>query len=154
MQYCYEHLSREVEDLEKEFPNSEEVKTFVSTLVPLLSQAMNLRTQDLSDKEFYRQASRVKSQILVVVNSPTKHPGIQHIQDIFREHTDRMYHWAANRRVPAENNLAERDLRPTVIARKVSFGSASDTRLKATGLFPWLTSKTTYDYIGYLYSHS
>ena len=35
-------------------------------------------------------------------------------------------HWAENRDVPAENNLAERDLRPTVIAIKVSFGSQSD----------------------------
>ncbi len=31
-----------------------------------------------------------------------------------------------DRRVPADNNHAERDLRPTVIARKVSFGSSSD----------------------------
>ncbi|MFB3902927.1 MAG: transposase [Acidobacteriota bacterium] len=30
------------------------------------------------------------------------------------------------RRVPAHNNRAERELRPTVIARKVSFGSSSD----------------------------
>lgn len=28
--------------------------------------------------------------------------------------------------MPAENNLAERELRPLVIARKVSFGSQSD----------------------------
>ena len=28
--------------------------------------------------------------------------------------------------MPADNNLAERDLRPSVIARKVSFGSQSD----------------------------
>ena len=28
--------------------------------------------------------------------------------------------------MPADNNRAERDLRPTVIARKVSFGSSSD----------------------------
>ena len=31
-----------------------------------------------------------------------------------------------DRRVPTDNNRAERDLRPTVIARKVSFGSGSD----------------------------
>ena len=134
IQYCYEHLQREVEDLEKEFPDSEEVKTFVSTLVPLLSLAMNLRTQDISDTEFYRQASRVKSKILLAVNSPANHPGIQHIQDIFREHTDRMYHWATDRQIPAENNLAERDLRPTVIARKVSFGSASDAGAHTRGV--------------------
>jgi len=33
-----------------------------------------------------------------------------------------MFHWVEDPRVPAENNLAERQLRLTVIARKVSFG--------------------------------
>ncbi len=37
-----------------------------------------------------------------------------------------MYHWAGDRTIPADNNLAERELRPLVIARKVSFGSQSD----------------------------
>jgi transposase len=32
--------------------------------------------------------------------------------------------------VPADNNRAERELRPTVIARKVSFGSGSDAGAK------------------------
>jgi len=54
------------------------------------------------------------------------HLGIRRIQDIFQDHASRLYHWVDNRQVPAENNLAERDLRPTVIARKVSFGSVSD----------------------------
>lgn len=39
IQYCYAHLLREVEDLEKEFPDSTEVKAFVSTMAPLLSLA-------------------------------------------------------------------------------------------------------------------
>ena len=34
----------------------------------------------------------------------------------------RLYHWADDRNVPADNNLAEQDLRPLVIARKISFG--------------------------------
>jgi hypothetical protein len=37
-----------------------------------------------------------------------------------------MYHWTDDPAVPAENNLAERELRPLVVARKVSFGSQSD----------------------------
>ena len=45
-----------------------------------------------------------------------------------------MYHWAADRRVPADNNLAERDLRPTVVARKVSFGSQSDAGAETRGI--------------------
>jgi transposase len=55
------------------------------------------------------------------------HLGIRRIQEIFQDNAPRLYHWVDKRQVPAENNLAERDLRPTVIARKVSFGSASDT---------------------------
>jgi len=52
--------------------------------------------------------------------------GIRRIQNIFRENERRLYHWAVSRDIPADNNLAERDLRPSVIARKVSFGSVTD----------------------------
>jgi len=126
LQYCYAHLLREVEDLEKEFAESDEVKAFVSVMAPLLTAAMNLRRQPISDNEYNTKAADIKAQIIAAVESPAIHLGIRHIQNIFHENTYRMYHWADDRRVPAENNLAERDLRPTVIARKVSFGSLSD----------------------------
>jgi hypothetical protein len=48
------------------------------------------------------------------------------MQDLFREISPRLYHWVEDRRVPADNNHAECQLRPTVIARKTSFGSQSD----------------------------
>jgi transposase len=130
LQYCYAHLLREVQDLEKEFPDHEEVNSFVSTLIPLLVQAMRLRSQDISDRMFSRQARALKGNILEVVKSSAKHPGIQRIQDIFRNNAHRLYHWAENRHVPAENNFVERELRPTVIARKVSFGSQSEEGAK------------------------
>jgi len=41
-----------------------------------------------------------------------------------------MFHWVTDRQVSAENNFAERQLRHTVIARKVSFGSQSDKGAK------------------------
>jgi transposase len=126
LQYCYAHLLRDVEDLEKDFPDSGEVKTFVSVMSPLLTTAMKLRSQPIPDDEYYAKASDIKVQLLAAVDAPAVHLGICHIQTIFHENAHRLYHWADNRRVPAENNLAERDLRPTVIARKVSFGSLSD----------------------------
>lgn len=126
LQYCYAHLLREVEDLEKDFSESGEVKVFVSVMAPLLTTSMSLRKQPIPDDEYYAKAADIKAQIITAVEAPAVHLGIQHIQNIFRENAHRLYHWADNRRVPAENNLAERDLRPTVIARKVSFGSLSD----------------------------
>ena len=52
------------------------------------------------------------------------------MQDLFRENAPRLYHWVEDRRVPAHNNRAERELRPTVIARKTSLGSQSDAGAK------------------------
>jgi len=130
IQYCYAHLLRDVEKLEKDFPDSPEVKSFVSLLAPLLSQAMHLRSQPLSDEQYYREAKEIQKKIMEVIQSPAQHLAIRAIQDLFHTNEYRLYHWVQDRRVPPDNNLAERDLRPTVIARKVSFGSGSDAGSK------------------------
>ena len=130
IQYCYAHLLRKVEDLEKEFPDEKEVSTFVAVAAPQLSLAMGLRGQPISDEEFYRRAATLREEIKATMAQPAHHQGIRRIQDIFRENEHRLFHWADNRAVPADNNLAERDLRPSVIARKVSFGSVTDAGAK------------------------
>ena len=130
LQYCYAHLLREVQDLGKEFTPQAEVQRFVETLAPLLAQAMKLRTQGLKLKEFHRQARQIKARIMESVQSQAQHPGIQRIQNLFRENAARLYHWARHPSIPAENNRAERELRPLVIARKISFGSQSEQGLK------------------------
>ena len=126
IQYCYAHLLREVQDLEKELPDNAEIKAFANCMAPLLSEAMGLRTIDIGKQEFKHRAGRIKRKILKAVKKEAKHPGIQRIQDIFRNNAHRLYHWARDRDIPADNNLAERELRPLVIARKLSFGSQSD----------------------------
>jgi hypothetical protein len=123
-----------VQELEKEFPDSDEVQAFVSTLAPLLSLAMGLRRQPLSASRFRSEAIKVKTQILSAVDRPASQLGIRHLQDIFRQNAQRLYLWAEDRAIPAENNLAERDLRPTVIARKISFGSQSDAGAHTRGV--------------------
>ena len=42
--------------------------------------------------------------------------------------------WVEDRRSPAENELAERDLRPMVIARKVSFASQLNAGANTRGI--------------------
>jgi hypothetical protein len=126
LQYCYAHLLRTVEDLEKDFPDNAEIRSFVAALAPLLASAIALRPSPIRDRQFYRQAAPIKAPILEVTHREARHPAIQRVQDIFRENPERLCHWADDRRVPADNNLAQRDLRPLVIARTISFGSQSD----------------------------
>lgn len=127
LQYCYAHLLREVQDCGREFEDNVEVQRFVDIFAPLLAAAMALRPTATSEDDFRRQARKLKKQILNIVKAPALHPAIHRLQGIFRDHPERLYHWAADRAVPAENNLAEREIRPLVIARKVSFGSQSDS---------------------------
>jgi hypothetical protein len=126
IQYCYAHLLRTVKDLEKDFPENAEIKAFVEALAPQLGNAISLRTLDITDRQFKRQATRIKNEIINITNHQAKHPAIQKVQDIFREKAERLYHWADDHSIAADNNLAERELRPLVIARKISFGSQSD----------------------------
>jgi transposase len=126
IQYCYAHLLRDVEKLARDGPDDPEVIHFTGILIPLLASAMHLASKDIADTEYYRLAGKLKKKIIAVCQSPAHHLGIRAMQDIFIDHEDRLFHWVDDRRVPADNNRAERDLRPTVIARKVSFRSSSD----------------------------
>jgi transposase len=130
LQYCYAHLLRAIQDMEKEFPGEAEIASFVAVAAPQLALAMGLRGQPISDDVFYRRAAALREEIKATMAQPARHKAIHHIQDIFRGNEGRLFHWADNRAVPADNNLAERDLRPSVIARKVSFGSITDAGAK------------------------
>ncbi len=125
IQYCYAHLLRKVEDLGKQFHDNNEVTCFVNTFASVLAEAMHLRSQPISDKIYYKRAKLLKKKILKIIDSGATHPGIKEVQTIFKKNNKRLYHWVKDRNVPADNNKVERELRPTVIARKVSFGSQS-----------------------------
>jgi len=125
IQYCYAHLLRDLQDIEKDFPDRPEVHAFVGEMAPLLAAAMSLRRQKLSRSEFCRQAAILSGKIKGVIQRPACHPAVQSYQDIFRQKADRLYHWAKDSAVPPDNNFAERELRPLVVARKISFGSQS-----------------------------
>ena len=126
IQYCYAHLKRDTEDIVEENPDSAECKVFADEFVPMLSKAMGLRKEPLGDEDFFAAAAVVETSIRGCAARPARHPAVQHIQNIFREQEHRLFHWAHDRAVPAENNRAERELRPLVIARKTSFGSQSE----------------------------
>jgi hypothetical protein len=130
IQYCYAHLLRLVQDMRENFPKDPEVLQFVADLAEQLDRAMKLRSRRLGRRKFKRQARRIEKAIRRIVDAPAHHTAVQSVQDIFRQHPDRLYHWTEHPRIPAENNLAERELRPLVVARKISFGSQSDAGAK------------------------
>lgn len=141
IQYCYVHLSRDLKDEAAKFEENAAVQAFIEGMRQLLSEAMTLRGKKITDKQYYKEAAKIKKAILSLClpephadQQPARHPAIKRWSDFFIERAERLYQWVEDRKVPAENNRAERELRPTVIARKVSFGSQAEEGAKTRGV--------------------
>ena len=130
MQYCYAHLLREMKTLETEFETNEEIKNYTEPMKLHLTDAMQLRKRNLSEAEYFAEAETIKLKILELSQRQARHPAIRKWQDFFLEKAARLYQWCHSRTIPAENNYAEREIRKTVIARKMSYGSQSEEGAK------------------------
>lgn len=125
-QYCFEHLKRDCKELLEKEPTNREYQEFVPRFVSLLCEAMHLRKLEIDDAKYYKEAARIKAAMLAMINAEARDPALQKYQDIFRKHPDRIFQWVDDRDVPAENNMSERGVRRTVIARKTCGGSQSE----------------------------
>ena len=129
-QYCLAHLLRLFLRLLKKEPDNPEYQAFVPQMAALLEAAMELRSKGLAPEDFAREARAIVSGITGLAGRSVRDPALQNAQNIFREHADRLFHWARSPDIPAENNLAERGVRGIVIARKTSFGGQSEDALR------------------------
>lgn len=130
IQYCYAHLLRDMKGFEEEFAKDEEVQNYTREMKLQLIDAMQLRKRELSDQEYYRQAKEIRRKILSLSQKQANHLGVRKWQDFYIEKADRLYQWSEDRRIPSENNYAEREIRKTMIARKISYCSQSEEGAK------------------------
>jgi glutamate synthase domain-containing protein 2 len=114
-----------MKDLETEFETDEEVMNYAGQMKVCLTDAMQLRKRGLSESEYRKQALQIKQQILQLSDRQARHPAIRKWQDFYVEQASRLYPWCESSLIPCENNYAEREIRKTVIARKMSYGSQS-----------------------------
>lgn len=56
IQYCYAHLLRKMKDLEQEFENNSEIKSYTSKMELHLTDAMQLRKRGLTATEYQGEA--------------------------------------------------------------------------------------------------
>lgn len=123
-QYCFEHLKRDLKKLLDYSAGNDEVKRFHDALLPLLAESMRLCSNaGMSDEAYYEKAREIREKIRTCIFAEAKDNGVRGYQDIWRSKWDSLFAWVDDRRIKCENNAAERSIRPTVIARKISMGS-------------------------------
>jgi transposase len=145
-QRCWVHLLRDGHDLKEQYPDDAAVQSWFTQLKALYEEACAYAGPDLSlplakQHVVRRQHQHAFEQDLMRLCAPyvgtpaPMHTLCERVERFLPE----LFVFVARPDVPPDNNLAERSVRPLVIARKISGGSrspkGSDTRMDLFSLF-------------------
>jgi transposase len=147
-QRCWVHYLRDVHDLKKECPEDEDLRTWAKAVKDLYEEAVAWAAHgpdpDLSPRQQHQGRAAQQhafEQRLWALCQPyvqTAAPQ-QTLCKRVEQFLPELFVFVAVPGVPAHNNLAERSVRPLVIARKISGGTrspkGSETRLGLASLF-------------------
>ena len=122
-QKCYAHHHKAIRQAKALHPHQGE--GFLTDVAALLRAAVALqghKTQcDPQSFQHLRQALECKA--LQVLDSPRSEPSEEAVRNRLHKQRDHLFTFLDHDGVEATNNLAERQLRPAVIARKISCGN-------------------------------
>lgn len=142
-QRCWVHLLRDLHDLKEKHPEDAAVVEWAQAVRKLYDEALEwLKTTRAPTRE-----QREKRYVELVAQSHElglqyaqmkKHP-CQALAKRLLRHEDELFQFVLIEGLSADNNLAERSIRPLVVIRKISGGSRSDkgtkTRMALASLF-------------------
>jgi len=144
-QRCWVHLGRDLHELKERHPDDPEVLAWAGEVRALYDQAQ----QFLATPDPPGRAERERKYAGLV--EQVDRLGLQFAPAVFKghacyglckrllRHRDELFQFVRVEGLPADNNLAERSLRPLVVIRKISGGSrsprGSQTRAALASLF-------------------
>ena len=141
-QRCWAHLLRDVHDLRVAHPGDDGVATWADGLHALYREAVRLAALDQPEAARLAARDTLERQLAALcqpfwaADCAAPQATLCRRVDLF---LDELLTFVADPAVPPDNNLAERSLRPLVIARKISGGSrsaeGSRTRMALASLF-------------------
>lgn len=140
-QRCWVHLLRDLQVLGENHATEGEVVAWaagVKGLYTLAREALDIGMTNAERQQLYDRLWRMAEQFGLQYATAYDHPCCALAKRLLR-HQDELFQFVRHESIPADNNLAERALRPLVVQRKISGGSrsqaGSDTRMKLASLF-------------------
>ena len=129
LQDCFEHLKRRCGDILESGVADDLSRKALEEMLDCLRRAMRLRRTASADS-YGPESLALRDRMVALAGTKVRDGAADGFLDIFREHPERLFQWANHPEVPAENNFAERGVRPLVLARKSCFGSQSEKGLR------------------------
>jgi transposase len=124
---CWAHLLRDSHDLTKGKPPPDSERVHFHEQLHQLFLEMGLALEEVAADESGREQvyQEMREKLYAFAQEPWNDPDCQRLARRILKHLDELLVWLRNPAVNADNNEAERALRPAVVTRKTSFGSRS-----------------------------
>lgn len=140
-QRCWVHLLRDLQALQEAHESNGEVVAWASGVKGMYHYATEQLAADLTAEERQQLFERLRQMVRqfgLPYARVRNHPCCTLAKRLLR-HQHELFQFVGHPIVPADNNLAERALRPLVVQRKISGGSRSEagsnTRMQLASLF-------------------
>lgn len=146
-QRCWVHLLRDLHDLKEDHAQDDTVQSWVQELRALYDRAQAFlkgesHSQGEKEKLYVALCSEIER--LGLLYARAKHPCRALAKRVLR-HQDELFQFVLVAGLAADNNLAERSLRPLVVVRKISGGTrspqGSQTRMTLVSVFATLKAR-------------
>jgi hypothetical protein len=142
-QRCWVHLLRDLHELKERHPGNEPVLQWARDVRALYDEAKaalpGIKERTDQDREALYNSLVERSQTLALQYAQDKAHPCWALAKRLSRHQDELFQFVRVDGVPADNNLAERSLRPVVVIRKISGGTrsaaGSKTRMALASLF-------------------
>ena len=139
-QRCWVHLLRDLAKLREAHPADGPRLAWLQAVELQYRQAREAaNSRDATERQRQYEGLWLRTQLLGRQYAQVKADPCQALAKRLLRHGDELYQFVLHPAVPADNNLAERALRPLVVQRKISGGSrsraGSETRMGLASLF-------------------
>lgn len=124
-QKCWAHILRDLHNLKKKEPDNLETHYFASRLQNFFDRGKRIREEKAANKDIGKQLKRLKGDTERFACRQFKHPDLQTLAKRLIKYRKEMYTFIEKNLEPT-NNPAEREIRPAVLMRKISYGNRSD----------------------------
>lgn len=122
-QKCYAHHLKEIHNSMKNHP--EKGEGYLKEVEVLLKTAMHIKStkHEVSYQRYQQACENLEAKADELLYPARSDPVEEYIANRLRKQRDHLFTFLYEEEVDATNNLAERQLRPAVIARKISCGN-------------------------------
>ena len=118
-------MLRELHELKKKYPKKQELKRFSLRIKRFFERGKQLQVEYEEKKDISSKLKRLITDTDTLISKDYKSPDIRRLCKRLFKYRNEMYTFIQNA-TTADNNNAEREIRPSVLLRKISYCNRSD----------------------------